>query len=128
MVSSHKAGNPSPSFLTGSQPIRCADIAVDSLRNDTSRRRWRGEYRDTASPGRGGRGKGAHRISATLTGLLWFLLALAPPALAVEFRPFAEAEVTVEQWQDYYDQVEQSFCGTKRRFPEQKLVTMEPQS
>jgi hypothetical protein len=43
--------------------------------------------------------------------------------LAVEFRPFAEAQVTVEQWQDYYDQVEQSLGGTERRFPELKLMT-----
>lgn len=54
---------------------------------------------------------------------LWLLLVSAPAVMAVEFRPFAEAPVTAEQWQDYYDEVKQSFGATERRFPDLKLVT-----
>lgn len=51
------------------------------------------------------------------------LLISAPAVMAVEFRPFPEAQVTAEQWQDYYDEVRQSLGATERRFPDLKLVT-----
>jgi hypothetical protein len=51
------------------------------------------------------------------------LLLAAQGAMAIEFRPFPEAQVTIEQWQAYHDAVRGSFAASEKRFPELNLVT-----
>ena len=68
------------------------------------------------------------RTSSWLIQLWLISAALAPVAGAQEFRPYAEAKITVGQWQSYLDGVEVRLGSTKRTFPDEHLMVFEDEA
>jgi len=42
---------------------------------------------------------------------------------AQEYMPFETAEISVDQWQEYFDEVSKTHSITEKKYPDQKLVT-----
>ena len=51
-----------------------------------------------------------------------FVLLLTAPTFSAEYKPFPVAEITVEQWQDYFDIVQSEFGETRKEEPAAQLI------
>lgn len=45
--------------------------------------------------------------------------------MAQEYKPWPRAQITSDQWQSYFDQVQINFGATERKFPEEHLAIFE---
>jgi hypothetical protein len=61
-------------------------------------------------------------------GLLLFSCLLSCQVLAAEYKPYPFAEITPQQWQDYYDIVQSEFGETKQEETDAMLVLFSDES
>ena len=59
---------------------------------------------------------------------LLVLMAVATTAWAIEYQPYPTANISVQQWNEYYAQVKQQFAATERVHEQQRLVTYSDES
>ena len=55
--------------------------------------------------------------------LLLFACLLAGRLLAAPYKPYPDAEITPEQWQDYFNTVQAEFADTREEIADAMLVT-----
>lgn len=60
--------------------------------------------------------------------ILWLAILLSGPLSAAVYAPYPEAEITVEQWQEYFDIVMLELADTLQAMPELNLVLFHDES
>lgn len=49
-------------------------------------------------------------------------MVLSAQAFATEFKPYPEAQITTEEWEDYYEKVSKAFPRSVQDHPQQNLI------